>query len=237
MSDLLGGLPLHPLVVHGVVVLLPLAAIGMIVTTFASRWRSTFQWVILAGAVVGASGAYIAKVSGDSLSAAVGLPVDHANWGNYLVIAAMAFSAITGLWIFTWHLDGWMWAKRTVNVLAALASIVIMALTYLAGHSGAESVWKDQLQTARQPPAVAATITGPITLAEVARHATPEDCWSVVDGTVYDLTGFIARHPAGAGAVIGMCGREATDSFNSEHDGQAEAEGWLEVFRIGTLAP
>jgi uncharacterized membrane protein len=237
MSDLFGGLPLHPLVVHGVIVLLPLAAIGMIVTTAASRWRGTFQWVILAGVILGAAGSYIAKVSGDSLSAAVGLPVDHANWGNYLVIAASAFSAITGLWIFTWHLHGWTWVKRVVDVLAVLTGVVIMGLTYLAGHSGAESVWKDQMAAARQPPAVAASITGPITLAEVTKHATPDDCWSVVDGTVYDLTGFITRHPAGAGAVIGMCGRDATESFNSEHAGQAEAEGWLDVFRIGTVAP
>ena len=237
MPDLLGGLPLHPLVVHGVVVLLPLAAIGLIITTIVSRWRSAFQWVILAGVVAGAAGAYIAKVSGDSLSAAVGLPVDHANWGNYLLIAAMAFSAITGLWVFTWHLQGWTWAKRVVDTPAVLTGAVIMVLTYLAGHSGAEAVWTEQMEAARTPPATAAAITGPITIAEVERHASPDDCWSVVNGTVYDLTGFIARHPAGAGAVIGMCGRDATADFVGEHGGQPEAEGWLDVFRIGALAP
>lgn len=237
MPELLGGLPLHPLVVHGVVVLLPLAAIGMIVTSFVTRWRNSFQWVILGGTVLGAIGSYLAKVSGDSLSAAVGLPADHADWGNYLTIAAMAFSAITGLWIFTWHLQGWTWAKRAADVAAVSAGAGIMVLTYLAGHSGAEAVWKEQMEAARQPPDSAASITGPITLAEVAEHSSSEDCWSVVDGTVYDLTGFISRHPAGAGAVIGMCGRDASGSFNGAHDGQAEAEGWLEVFRIGTLAP
>lgn len=237
MPDLLGGLPLHPLVVHGVVVLLPLAAIGLIITTVVTRWRGTFQWIILAGVVAGAVGAYIAKVSGDSLSAAVGLPVDHANWGNYLMLAAIAFSAITGLWIFTWHLRGWTWAKRATDVVAILAGAVVVGLTYLAGHSGAEAVWKEQMETARKPPATAATVTGPITIDEVSQHATPEDCWSVVNGTVYDLTGFIARHPAGAGAVIGMCGRDATADFVGEHGGQPEAEGWLEVFRIGSLAP
>ena len=237
MPDLLGGLPLHPLVVHGVVVLLPLAAIGLIITTVVTRWRGTFQWIILAGVVAGAVGAYIAKVSSDSLSAAVGLPVDHANWGNYLMLAAIAFSAITGLWIFTWHLRGWTWAKRATDVVAILAGAVVVGLTYLAGHSGAEAVWKEQMETARKPPATAATVTGPITIDEVSQHATPEDCWSVVNGTVYDLTGFIARHPAGAGAVIGMCGRDATADFVGEHGGQPEAEGWLEVFRIGSLAP
>ncbi len=60
MPELLGGLPLHPLVVHGVVVLLPLAAIGMIVTSFVTRWRNSFQWVILGGSVLGAIGSYLA---------------------------------------------------------------------------------------------------------------------------------------------------------------------------------
>lgn len=60
MPELLGGLPLHPLVVHGVVVLLPLAAIGMIVTGFVTRWRNSFQWVILGGSVLGAIGSYLA---------------------------------------------------------------------------------------------------------------------------------------------------------------------------------
>ncbi|MDP4888892.1 MAG: hypothetical protein NWQ96_08735 [Candidatus Nanopelagicales bacterium] len=73
MFDLLGGLPLHPLVVHGVVVLLPLAAVGRIITTVGTRWRTNFQWVILFGVVAGTVGSYIAKISGDSLSAAVGL--------------------------------------------------------------------------------------------------------------------------------------------------------------------
>ncbi len=237
MFDLLGGLPLHPLVVHGVVVLLPLATIGLIITTVGTRWRTNFQWVILFGVVAGAVGSYIAKISGDSLSAAVGLPEDHADWGNYLVIAAMAFSALTGLWVFTWHLQGWTWAKRLTDVAAVVAGVVIMVLTYQAGHSGAQAVWAEQMEAARQPPVSAATITGPISIEEVAQHATPEDCWSVVNDSVYDLTGFIARHPAGAGSIIGMCGRDATAAFMGEHGGQAEPESWLAVFRIGTLAP
>lgn len=236
MPETINGLPLHPLVVHAVVVLLPLSAVGMVVLILVPRWRPRFQWLALAGVIIGTVGTYVAKVSGDSLSAAVGLPSQHADWGNLLVPVALGFTAITGLWIFLSHLDGWTWAKRTVEVVAVPAALAAVALTYLTGNSGARSVWEEQLIAARQPPAIAATITGPISLDEVARHNSPEDCWSVVESTVYDLTGFIARHPAGAGAVIGMCGRDATADFLGEHAGQAEAEGWLEVFAIGSLA-
>jgi predicted heme/steroid binding protein len=32
---------------------------------------------------------------------------------------------------------------------------------------------------------------------EVAQHNTPNDCFLVVDGKVYDVTTFISRHPGG----------------------------------------
>lgn len=236
MPESINGLPLHPLVVHAVVVLLPLSAVGLVLLIFIPRWRPRFQWLVLGGLVVGGIGTYLAKVSGDSLSAAVGLPSEHAEWGNLLVPVAMGLTAIAGLWIFLTHLDGWTWAKRSVEVVTVPVALAAIVLTYLTGNSGARSVWEEQLVAARQPPATAASITGPISLEEIGRHSTPEDCWSAVDGSVYDLTEFIARHPAGAGAVIGMCGRDATDDFLGEHAGQAEAEGWLEVFKIGTLA-
>ena len=34
-----------------------------------------------------------------------------------------------------------------------------------------------------------------ITKDEVARHATPDDFWLIVDGRVLDLTRFLAMHP------------------------------------------
>ena len=237
MTAVVDGLPLHPLVVHVVVVLLPLSALGMIITTFVPRWRNSLQWVLLGGVVIGSVGALVASASGNSLAAAVGYPVEHAEWGNNLSLASAVFMMITGLWVFTWHLTGWSMLKLITNIVIVPASVAIMVLTYLAGHSGAEAVWRDQLDAARQPPVSAATITGPITLAEIAQHATPTDCWSAVSGEVYDLTDFIRRHPGGAEEVIGMCGRDATQSFVGEHGGNAEAEDWLSVFRIGTLAP
>jgi cytochrome b involved in lipid metabolism len=36
----------------------------------------------------------------------------------------------------------------------------------------------------------------------VAKHASPEDCWIVVNGKVYDLTKFAPDHPGGASSVF-----------------------------------
>jgi hypothetical protein len=49
---------------------------------------------------------------------------------------------------------------------------------------------------------------------EVAAHCTPEDCWVVVDGRVYDVTSFLRQHLGGA-AALSRPGRAGTDV--SEH--------------------
>lgn len=35
-------------------------------------------------------------------------------------------------------------------------------------------------------------------LAEVAKHCTPDDCWLAVRGKVYDVTSWVAAHPGGS---------------------------------------
>ena len=36
-----------------------------------------------------------------------------------------------------------------------------------------------------------------ISVAELDKHAKPDDCWIVVNGKVYDLTTFAPNHPGG----------------------------------------
>lgn len=228
------GLPWHPLIVHAVVILVPVSALGLLLILAVPKWRRPGQWFVLAGLIVGGIGTYIAKLSGDSLSAAVGLPVFHAEWGNNMVTLVVVLVAVTGAWIFLEHLGSKRILERITAILAAILSVGALGMTYIVGHSGAESVWAGTYEQAKQPPSTVRL--GTISMAEVKANNTPASCWSVVDGTVYDLTGFIARHPAGAGAVVDMCGKDASGSFNGAHDGQGEPEQWLAVFRIGTLA-
>jgi len=73
------------------------------------------------------------------------------------------------------------------------------------------------------------------TLADVAKHNSAQSCYSVVSGGVYDLTSWIAQHPGGKSAIIGMCGVDATNAFISQHGGQGRPEQELASFKIGTL--
>ena len=72
--DTISGLPVHPLVVHGAVVLLPVAALAVIALVLVRRWRGTFGWLTLLGLTAGAGAAVAAEKSGEALAARVGMP-------------------------------------------------------------------------------------------------------------------------------------------------------------------
>lgn len=56
-----------------------------------------------------------------------------------------------------------------------------------------------------------------MTSSEVAKHSSSADCWIVITGNVYDVTGFLRAHPGGAGAISPYCGRDASAAFNGQH--------------------
>lgn len=73
------------------------------------------------------------------------------------------------------------------------------------------------------------------TRASVATHASAASCWTIVNGSVYDVTAWIGKHPGGAAAILSMCGKDATASFEGQHGGQRRPEEELASFNIGTL--
>ncbi len=87
--------------------------------------------------------------------------------------------------------------------------------------------------TATQAPVAMQGITLTLTPEEVAKHNTPQSCWLIVNGKVYDVTNYIALHPAGARPILEYCGKDATQAFAAYHSSRA----WslLEYFYIGDL--
>lgn len=73
------------------------------------------------------------------------------------------------------------------------------------------------------------------TLADVAKHKTPTDCWTAVSGSVYNLTPFIDQHPGGVENIIKICGIDGTETFTDQHGGQKKPEKELVSLKIGTL--
>lgn len=52
------------------------------------------------------------------------------------------------------------------------------------------------------------------TYEEVAKHNTPEDCWIVVHGKVYDPLPFLNEHPGGPTVITNRAGKDCTKAFD-----------------------
>lgn len=75
-----------------------------------------------------------------------------------------------------------------------------------------------------------------ITAGTIASHNTRASCWSSINGSVYDLTSWIPKHPGGEQAILGLCGTDGSAKFNRKHGGDASKEKILFGFKIGALA-
>lgn len=76
------------------------------------------------------------------------------------------------------------------------------------------------------------------TLQEVATHNMRNDCWIVIEGKVYDVTGFDTIHPGGAEGILSGCGTDVTFAFKNINEGVGHttaADSLLETFYIGDL--
>ncbi|CAE7604143.1 unnamed protein product [Symbiodinium sp. CCMP2456] len=56
-----------------------------------------------------------------------------------------------------------------------------------------------------------------ISMEEVAKHSSPEDCWVVLYGRVYDLTKFALGHVGGSKLITDLAGKDGTDVFEASH--------------------
>ncbi|AQK62784.1 Cytochrome b5 [Zea mays] len=50
------------------------------------------------------------------------------------------------------------------------------------------------------------TLTKLYSMKEAALHNTPDDCWVVVDGKIYDVTKYLEDHPGGADVLLEATG-------------------------------
>jgi len=148
MFDTIGGLPIHALVVHAVIVLLPLACLGGIAIAIRPAWSRRFGVLVVACAFVATGAALVAKESGEKLASRVGYPADHAAIARWTpVFAGLLFLAVAALW---WWDRTQVESRQPLTKVAAVATVVLalVALGWVvaAGHSGATAVWGRVIQ-------------------------------------------------------------------------------------------
>jgi cytochrome b involved in lipid metabolism len=237
--DLILGLPVHPLVVHLVVVFLPVFSLALIFIIFFPNFRKTYGPLVMAGLLISVAAAFVAKQSGEALSQRVGWPTNHANLGSQLLLISggLFAVAITWYWLQSKRKDFWI---KYVAYLAALVAVAALVSTYLTGHSGATASWSKRLN----PPTPASEIikgtaseSGPqiLTMEYVAQRNTVNNCLVVVSDTVYDLSNYDKQHPGGAINISNLCGTDATSAFANQHGSQARPNNELKSRILGTL--
>lgn len=248
MFETVNGLPMHPLVVHAAVVLIPLTCLGTILIAVKRSWRKALGWWVLALAFVSVGAAFVAKESGEALAKKVGEPVVHAQLGDTLpVIAGVMFLGVAALVVTDFFVDPGYEKTRKQPVVVTILAIIAVILgigatvqTVRVGDSGAKAVWADSATPtpAPSPSSSPSGASGPTTytLSQVKQHATAADCWTVVNGKVYNVTTWEDQHPGGADRIIAMCGKDATSAFLDQHGSQKRPNEDLSQFQIGTLA-
>ncbi len=62
------------------------------------------------------------------------------------------------------------------------------------------------------------------TMSQVSEHASRTDCWTVINGSVYDITSYVPRHPGGD-EILQACGTDGTTLFTQRKTATGESVG------------
>lgn len=156
MPDSIAGLPLHPLLVHATVVIVPAAASCVLLAALWPRFRRWAGVLPLALAVGGLVLVPMSTSTGESLEHQVGessLVEKHAELGEGLLPWMIAL-VVVAAGLYAWH---WRrgrrgsaeeptaraWVPVAIAVLAVVAAVGTSVQVVLIGHSGAKAAWSD----------------------------------------------------------------------------------------------
>lgn len=143
MFDTIAGLPIHALVVHGVVVLLPLMSIATLVWAFRPQAGVRVGYAVVAGNAAVAAMTFVARFSGEALFRRLGEPavaVEHTQIAALLPFLALALLLASILVQGLRSTDVGV-PLRLPAVLTGLVVVVVLGWTIRTGHSGSQAVW------------------------------------------------------------------------------------------------
>ena len=156
MFDYIFGLPMHALVIHAVVVLVPLSALSAIAYVLRPAWRRVLRWPTAVGAVVSGVSAFVAAESGEALQRRVTTAqagtVDleqlrnHVDWGDRAKLLCLLFMVLTlvALWFARPPEEESPQGHAfdvLVGTLVVLSAVAAVVTVVLAGHAGSAVVW------------------------------------------------------------------------------------------------
>jgi hypothetical protein len=242
LFDVVAGLPVHPLVIHSVVVLVPLAALGLVVAVLNTAFRKRFGLALIVLLGITVPLAFVAKESGEALAERIGITERHEELGENVPLWVGVFFAIAVVWWLVTRRSASVLVRRVLGGVLVVTAAQVLVVIFLVGHSGAEATWGKVAPVVEQPaetessaPDDAVVDDTVFTPDEVAQHSTAEDCWTIIDGNVYDVTPFASRHPGGLAAISALCGGDGTAEFGGKHGSDSAPNSQLESLKIGTV--
>jgi len=140
MFDTITGLPLHPLVIHGVVVGVPLMAVLTVLVAVRKDLRERFAWWVAGANFLLFLLTLVAKQSGEALQQAKGgqLAIEHGQLGSVLPWFVLALTAASAAVAGTSRNRALGPIAVVVSIIAAVAAVY---WTVRTGDAGARSVW------------------------------------------------------------------------------------------------
>jgi hypothetical protein len=145
MFDTIGGLPLHALVVHAVVVLLPLMAVITAAVSIRRSWRRAAALVTAADGLLVLI-TLVAKQSGQALqqrlsslgSGGALVAADHGQKGSLLPLFALGLFLAAAL---VWYGSRRPALTGPATLVAVVAALAAIGWCVVVGDSGARAVW------------------------------------------------------------------------------------------------
>lgn len=148
------GLPIHPMLVHFIVVLAPLTAVLAILCAVWPAARQRLVWLVLVLAGVTAVLTPLAAEAGEWLEHNIEetpLVKKHEELGETMIYFALAL-LVAAILLVVAHLRAQRGKALSsalsgiIAVFVLLAGVATTVQVFRIGHSGAESVWGDALQ-------------------------------------------------------------------------------------------
>ena len=131
-----------------------------------------------------------------------------------------------------------------ISVIAVL--VIIFGLIFLFGGKSVAPTANINNTSPIPNTESASTKTKAFAIQEILLHNKATDCWTIVNGKVYDITSYVPRHPGG-NEILRACGTDGTTLFTTRttsdgqkigsgtpHDSSAQAQ--LASMQIGVLA-
>lgn len=148
MFDTVLGLPVHALVVHAVVILVPLAATAVAVIAIVPRWRPTYGPLVLAVTTVALVLVPVATNSGQKLNDRIDAGgvvaeqiADHKMWGERVLWPTLALWLLAVVLVYLTRKQRTGRVLTVVAVLAVVAAAATIGTVAITGHLGSKAVW------------------------------------------------------------------------------------------------